>query len=264
MAFLDRLERKFRRLAIPNLTLYLVLGQGFFYLAAYSGRLNVGRMYLIPALVVKGEWWRLLAFIFIPPATNIIFVFFILYFFYIMGTALEGHWGAFRYNLFLLVGYLLTVAVAFLVPYSEATNVFLGASIFLAFAHLYPDFMIYLFFILPIRIKWLALVTWIGYGISILFGSWVTRLFVLASIGNYFLFFGRDIWWRMKTGRRKMAEQARAISGVREAFHRCAVCGKTDLSHPDMEFRYCPQCGGLGYCMDHIDNHEHKKTKDGK
>ncbi len=256
---LDKLERKFGSLAIPNVTLYIVVGQAFFYLAAYSGKLDVGRMLMIPARVLDGEWWRLISFIVIPPSASLVFVFFGLYFFYLMGSALENHWGTFRYNLFLLVGWLLTVSVAFIIPYGAATNVFIGASVFLAFAHLYPEFTIYLFFILPVRIKWLALLTWIGYGLSLIFGTWETRLVVLASIGNYLLFFGSDILWRVKSGQRKMRQQVKAISGSMDPFHRCTVCGKSDTSHPDMEFRYCPECNGLGYCMEHIDSHEHQQ-----
>ena len=259
MAFLDKLERKYRKIAIPNITLYIVVCQAIFYIAAYSGNLDVSRMWMIPSLVLQGEWWRLIAFIFIPPSNSLIFVFFSLYFFYMMGSALEGHWGAFRYNLFLLLGWLLTVAVAFLIPGGAATNVFIGASVFLAFAHLYPDFTIYLFFILPVKIKWLALLTWVGYGLSLLFGAWSTRIFVLASIGNYLVFFGSDILWSIKSGQRKMKQQVKTISGSDEPFHRCTVCGKSDVSHPAMEFRYCPECGGLGYCMEHIENHEHRK-----
>ena len=259
MSLLDRLERKFRGAGIPNITLYIVLGQAFFYVAAYSGRLDVSRMLMIPSLVLQGEWWRLIAFIFIPPATSLIWVFFGLYFFYMMGSALEGHWGAFRYNVFLLLGYVITVAVSFVLPNSAATNIFIGASVFLAFAHLYPDFTIYLFFILPVKIKWLALLTWVGYGLSLITGGWHTRVYVLASIANYLIFFGRDITWKVKSGQRKMTEQARTISGKREPFHRCAACGKTDISHPDTDFRYCPDCGGLGYCMEHINDHQHRK-----
>ena len=140
-----------------------------------------------------------------------------------------------------------------------ATNVFIGGSVFLAFAFLYPDFVLYIFFIIPVKIKWLALLTWLGYAYEILVGSWDIRLLVLASISKFFLFFGKDIIWRMKSGKRIMATQAREISGKREAFHRCATCGITDISHPAMEFRYCTECGGLGYCKDHIMNHEHKK-----
>ena len=259
MALLDKLERKFRGIALPNITLYIVIGQAFFYMAAYAGTLDVSRMLMVPSLVLQGEWWRLIAFLFIPPSTSIIFVFFVLYFFYMMGSALEGHWGTFRYNLFLLLGYVITVAVSFLLPNSAATNIFLGASVFLAFAHLFPDFTIYLFFILPVKIKWLALLTWAGYALSLITGGWHTRVYVLASIANYLLFFGRDITWKVRTGQRKMAQQARAISGSREAFHTCTVCGKTDVSHPDLEFRYCSECGGLGYCMEHITGHEHRR-----
>lgn len=258
MNLLDKLERKLGRFAVPNITLYLVVGQAFIFLFSYAGRLDVTRAMLVPSLVLEGEWWRLLAFLFIPPSWSVIFIFFALYLFYLMGTALENHWGAFRYNLFLLAGYALTVGAAFLTPYQAATNIFIGGSVFLAFAWLFPEFQLYLFFILPVKIKWLALLTWLGYGWALLSGTWQTRLAVLASIGNVLLFFGRDIALRMRSGGRKMASQARDIAKSREPFHRCAVCGRTDLSHPDLEFRYCPDCGGLGYCMEHIGNHEHR------
>jgi hypothetical protein len=260
MSLLENLERKFRRYAVHNVTLYLIIGQVLFFVFALSGRFILERVVLIPEYVLAGEWWRLITFLFIPPVASPIFAFFAWYLFYLMGSALEGHWGAFRYNLFLLVGYLITAAVSFIMPQFPATNVFIGGSVFLAFAFLYPDFQLYILFILPIKIKWLALLTWIGYAYAVLFSSWSTRLFVLASISNFLLFFGNDILWRMKTGKRVMAAQAKQFSGKKEAFHTCATCGITDLSHPQMEFRYCPECGGLGYCKDHILSHEHKRT----
>jgi hypothetical protein len=261
MSWINKLDRKFHRFAIPNITVYLIVGQVMFYLFDMSGRFILERVVLIPDRVLAGEWWRLITFLFIPPPMNPIFAFFAWYLFYLMGSALEGRWGSFRYNLFLLIGYIVTVAVTFLFPYSAATNIFIGGSVFLAFAYLYPDFQLYIFFILPVRIKWLALITWIGYAYELLVGSWLTRVLVLASISNFLLFFGRDIYWNMKTGRRKMVFQAKQFAGKKEAFHTCAVCGKTDISHPQMEFRYCSECGGLGYCMDHISNHEHKRTQ---
>jgi len=257
MSVLDTLERKLRRYAIRNLTLYLVIGQVVFFVLHLSGRFLLDRVVLIPALVLAGEWWRLITFLFIPPLTNPIFAFFAWYLFYLMGGALEGNWGAFRYNLFLFAGYLITVAVSFLMPMYEVTNLFLGGSVFLAFAFLYPDFQIYVFFILPVKMKWLALLTWIGYAYQFMVGTWSTRLLVLASVSNFLLFFGRDILWKMKSGNRQMTLKAKQLAGKREAFHRCTTCGVTDLSHPSMEFRYCPECGGLGYCMEHISNHEH-------
>lgn len=259
MRFLDTLEKRFRWFGVPNLTLYLVIGQAFLFIFATTGQLDLGRAYLVPELVLRGEYWRLITFLFIPPSSSLMFVFFALYLFYMMGSALEGRWGAFRYTLFILLGYLLTVAISFITPFGAASNVFLGGTIFLAFAYLYPDFELYIFFILPVKIKWLALITWIGYGYQFIAGSGLSRLLILASIGNFLIFFGNDILWRMKTGKRKMSEQAKQFTGKQEAFHRCEICKETDLTHPSMEFRYCPECGGLGYCMEHIENHEHKK-----
>jgi len=259
MQLLDILDRKFRRYAIPNMTIYLIAGQVLFFMFVLAGRFILERVVLIPELVLAGEWWRLITFLFIPPLTNPIFAFFAWYLFYLMGGALEGHWGAFRYNLFLLIGYLVTVAVSFLFPIYPATNLFIGGSVFLAFAFLYPEFQLYILFIIPVKIKWLALLTWIGYAYEIIAGTWQTRLLVLASISNFLLFFGGDLYRRMRTGKKRMATQVREYSGRKEAFHACAVCGITDLSHPAMEFRYCRDCGGQGYCTDHILNHEHAK-----
>ena len=122
MNMLENLERKFRRYAVQNVTLFLILGQVLFFVFALSGSLE--RVVLVPERVFTGEWWRLITFLFIPPATSPIFAFFAWYLFYLMGNALEGHWGAFRYNLFLLVGYVITVAVSFIMPLYAATNVF--------------------------------------------------------------------------------------------------------------------------------------------
>ena len=113
-------------------------------------------------------------FLFDPPLQNPLFAFFAWYLFYLMGTALEEHWGAFRYNIFLLIGYLMTVAVSFLIPALPVTNAYIGGSVFLAFAFLYPDFILQIFFVLPVRIQWLALITWLYYGYLLLFGGWHT------------------------------------------------------------------------------------------
>jgi len=224
-----------------------------------SGQFDLSFVLLIPELVREGQWWRLLTFIFIPPNAHPLFIIFAWYLFYSMGSALEGHWGTFRFNLFLLVGYIVTVAVSFLFPLFPATNIFIGGSVFLAFAFLYPDFEILIFFILPVKMKWLALLTWIGYTYQIFVGPWPTRLVVLASVTNFLLFFGKDILWKIKSGNRQMIRKVKTISTKEEPFHRCTTCGITDLSHPQMEFRYCGECGSLCYCNEHIKNHEHVK-----
>ena len=136
MSFLDQLERKLGRYAIPDLSLYLVIGQVAALLLNLFGVLDLRLLVLQADLVRQGEWWRLFACWFMPPSPGLFgyaFTAFSWYMFYLMGNALEHHWGVFRYNLFLLLGWALTVAVSFLTPGSAATNLFVGGSVFLAF-----------------------------------------------------------------------------------------------------------------------------------
>ncbi|MHC4877704.1 MAG: rhomboid family intramembrane serine protease [Planctomycetota bacterium] len=259
MRLLARLERRFGRYAIPNVTLYLIIGQVFFWLTTFSKPEIMDRIVMIPALILNGEVWRLVTFIFTPPfQMHPVFMFFAMWLFYTMGTALEHTWGTFKYNAYLVLGYLLTVGVSFAFPELPATVTFIGGSVFLAFAHLYPKFTLYIMFILPVQVRWLALLTWIMYGITLITGSWQARLFVLAGVGNFLIFFGQDILDRLRTGRRRMREQAKHMaSSQATAFHECVVCGRTDLTHPKLEFRYCSQCVGTPcYCEDHIRDHE--------
>lgn len=262
MSPLDTLDRKFGRFAIPNVTVYIIAGQAIFYLLIYLKLVDLAFISFIPQKVIEGEFWRIVTFIFIPPSDHPVFLFFELYIFYLMGTALEGYWGAFKYNLFLLVAIIATIGVSFTTPFIPSTNIFIVTSVFLAFAFLYPDFELYLFFILPVKVKWLALLTWVAYFIQVLFGSWATRLLILASISNFLLFFGRGILLQMKSAKWRMSAEAGRFSKTNEPFHKCKVCGKTDKTHPDMEFRYCTDCEpALGYCTEHINNHKHIKKK---
>ncbi|MDD5630164.1 MAG: hypothetical protein PHU21_13940 [Elusimicrobia bacterium] len=257
----EKLERRLEPYAFRELTRLLVAGQVLLYIAGYLGLPVFERGAFVPELALAGEWWRFLTFVFIPPLTNPLFAFFGWYLFYLMGTALEARWGALRYDAYLCIGYLLTVAAALLAPELPATNLFIGGSVFLAFAQLYPDFELLILFILPLKVKWLALLTWLGYGLQLMAGTGQARLLVLASVGNFLIFFGRDILWRIRSGHRRMSARAREAVRGREAFHRCSVCGITDRSHPTMDFRYCPECGGRGYCRDHICAHQHVKKK---
>jgi len=255
---LKTIERRYGRLAVPRLTLYLVAGQVAVYLLVLAHVWAIEQLTLIPERVLAGEWWRLATFVFVTPITNAVYAFFGWYLFFLMGSALENRWGALRFNLFLLTGYAATVAAAFLTPGATASPAFLGGSVFLAFAFLYPDFVIHLFFILPVRIKWLALIAWLGYGATLTLGSWSSRALALAAVGNFLLFFARDIVALMRLTRRHMARQTRDLAPRREPRHRCVVCGITDVTAPDTDFRYCTQCEPAAcFCPDHIRNHEH-------
>lgn len=262
MSWLNRIERKLEPFAIPHLTLIIVAGQLLMLVAIrFLQILPYGGCALVPAFVIDGEWWRLITFAFLPPTLSPLWAAFALYMMYLFGSALEHYWGEVRFNLFLLCGYALTVGLAFVTPYSMASNLFIGGSLFLAFAFLNPSFEIMLFFILPVKVKWLALFTWLGYGYLFVVGQLSTRLMVVAAIGNFLLFFSRDLLQKARgTQRRAAAQSARAAlqSETPLARNRCHVCGKTGQSHPQEDFRYCSKCeGDYCYCSEHIRNHEH-------
>ena len=254
------LERHFGRFAIRNLTLYLVGGQAIFFFVGSAQPEVLEELVLIPQKVIEGEWWRLFVFLFMPPTMSLIFLFFALYLLYLFGNALENEWGTFRYNLYVLIAYVATIATVWVDPTRAATNVYITGSIFLAFAFLFPDFVLYLFFILPVKVKWLALLTWLMYGWSfITANNWLTRLLVLAAVSNFLLFFGRELVDMARRSGRRMKQQSVQLVDQGKPFHRCAACGKTDKSDPEMHFRYCPKCtGSPGYCSDHIFDHEHR------
>lgn len=256
---INKLERIFGRLAVPHLTLVMTVGLTLSFGASLLWPDTVTSLWLSRELVLGGEWWRLVTFMFVAPGWHPLFAAFALYMFYLMGNALEGEWGEFRFNLFILVGYVATLLAAWIAPWGVASNAFILGSVFLAFAYLYPDFVIYVFFILPVKIKWLALITWLGYGWTLIMGEWMERFLVVAAVGNFLLFFGKDIALRAKSARRRMERQTKIIAAGEPTFHRCAVCGATEKSHPDAEFRVCEDCAsGHEYCAAHL--HEHKHT----
>jgi hypothetical protein len=270
MSILSRLDSKFGRFAVPNLTVILIIGQVFMYAAQ---QLNPGqrgfdileRIRMYPDRVLAGEYWRVITFLFDPPITNLIFAVFFWYMFYLMGTTLEVTWGTFRYNVYLLIGYLASVASAFAtyfalerVPGIDVSNGFLYGSVFLAFARFFPDFTLYVMFVIPIKIKWIAMFQWGMYGYWFLFGPWMMKAMIAASVANYLLFFGRDIWQGVKQGHRHMRHHARALRAPPRIVHACRTCGITSDDAPHMQFRYCSKCeGDACYCPAHLRNHEH-------
>src|SRR3954471_8719302 len=115
MGLFNRLERALGRYAIPNLSLYLIGGQLMFFGVSLFGSFDLTRIMLLPALVLQGEAWRLFTFVLLPPVTGqvaltgALFLALTWYFFYRIRQALENYWGAFRFNLFFLTVWFLTV-----------------------------------------------------------------------------------------------------------------------------------------------------------
>lgn len=261
---LNWLERRIRRIAVPNLTLIMIISQVLTFVAMKADPQLIDGLTLIPKQVMEGQIYRLFSFLVIPPITHAIWAFFYWYLFFLMGTALEHYWGTARFNLFLLIGYVATVAASFLAPEQPVGNGFLQGTVFLAFAHLNPNFTLHIMLIFPIQIRWLALLTWIGYVWVFTTGMWADRLAVVAAVSNFLLFFGRDILQRAKRGQRHMQRQAGRFREKSPAYiHKCVVCGLTDADDRQMDFRYCGKCAGdLCYCSEHLKSHEHVTEAD--
>ena len=189
------LERKLRRYAISSLIKYIVIGQGVVFLMLYVwpsvGYRLYSAMTLTRAGLLHGEIWRLVTFIFIPPASSPLFILFALYFYYMIGLVPEARWGTVRFNLYYAVGMLAAIVACLLTGY--ATNTFLNLSLFFAYAALYPEEEVLLFMILPIKMKYLAVVDAAVYLYQFIIGTASTRVTIVLCLANVFLFLGGDL-----------------------------------------------------------------------
>lgn len=216
MKWLNQLERKYRRYAIRDLMTYIVVLNvvvaALTFLVPQSNL--IGRFALIPEYVLRGEVWRLFTFLTIPPAMQPLWLFFALYIYYLVGSSLERQWGSFRFNIYYLIGWLATLAAAFISGQTVyATH--LNLSLFLAFAYLFPNFEFQLFFILPVKVKYLAWLNWFFIGWTVLTGFLPDRLAAAASTVNYFIFFGPDLIKNIKSRRQVMQNRRRFNSAMR-------------------------------------------------
>jgi membrane associated rhomboid family serine protease len=252
MPVLDKLERRFGFLAIPGLMRIVVAFTGLTFLLV---RLNPGFRFMLdldPGRIRHGEIWRLITYIFLPQTDSFLWVFLLLWFLWFIGEGLEQAWGAFRLTLYFIVGMIGTTVAAFFFG-TRFSNSMLYASLFFAFAKFYPDQVIYLFFILPAKIKWMA---WVS-AAFLLFGFVVStnsyRMALVAALANYLIFFGPEIIHdarhrgEVSARRKRYAQSARSEA---EPLHKCAVCGATELSDPNLDFRVARD--GEEYCMAHL------------
>ncbi|MEG0615035.1 MAG: rhomboid family intramembrane serine protease [Oscillospiraceae bacterium] len=194
MRWIDKLDRKIGRFSIPNLMLIVSTGMFVVYLFSmlFPEKNLMSYLTLNMAAVANGEIWRLLTFIILPPQSSIFFILFALYFYVIIGSSLEKEWGSFKFNVFYLFGIVGTIVAALISGGSD--NIFLNLSLFLAFAILFPNHEILLFFILPIKVKYLAILDAIFFGISLILGTWQVRAAIIASLVNIIIFFGGDFY----------------------------------------------------------------------
>ncbi len=204
-SWLDKLNRKFGRYSIRNLMTIIVAGMGAVFLIdlfypATSFSLRSLLAFNRDA-VLHGQIWRLITFIFIPPDSSVFFILFSLYFYWLIGSALENQWGAFRFNVYYLCGIIGTIVAGMITGY--ATSSYLNLSLFLAFALLYPDYQVMVFFFLPIKIKYLAYLDAIGLILMFILATWPERIALLVALANVILFFWNDFVTRLKNAKRR-------------------------------------------------------------
>ena len=273
--WLDRFCYKHPRLGIPGLMKYIVILQAVVYLLDIfsNGYLSLLLMFSSQG-ILHGQVWRLITFVALPlDSGNAVFFLLSLYFYWFIGSTLEREWGTTKFTVFYAMGFLLTLVSGFVldlwgVGYA-ADMFYVNMSMFFAFATLYPDLQVLFFFIIPVKVKWLAWLDAAMYAIQcvryIADGKAVMCLLPLAAVVNYVIFFWSDIMERFGRAKyqasrqtvnfKKATKQAREQKGY---IHKCAVCGKTDTDYPDEEFRYCSKCNGYYcYCSEHIHNHVH-------
>jgi len=260
---LDKLEKRIGKFCIRNLMIYIIAMNAVVFLMAYLfPELNiVSRLALVPELVLKGEVWRLVTFLFIPMSFHPFWIIFTLYFYYMIGTSLEHEWGAFKFNVYYFIGVLGTIAGAFLG--GLGTSTFLNLSLIFAFAYLFPNYQIMIFFFFPVKIKYLALFYAAGLVFTFALMPIVGLITVLGSAVNFILFFWKDIYYRIRFNRKAYMNQKEFKEKIPKihVMHRCTICGITDVEDRKMDFRYCVDCeGDYEYCMDHLYNHEHVKA----
>jgi len=230
-----------------------------------------------PNRILSGQVWRLVTWIFLPLNNNIFFLAITLYFYFMIGSTLEREWGAGKFTIFYVFGILLNIIYGFAmwltlgIPVSIVPT-YLNFSMLFAFATLFPDFTIRLFFIIPLKIKWLALfnAAFFIFGVvsGILNGQIFLAFLPVVAMLNYILICGDELLsyirpMKIRTSPqivnfKKAAKQAKRDLADKPYRHKCAVCGKTDTEYPDLEFRYCSRCEGYHcFCIDHINNHIH-------
>ncbi len=289
MNWLNKLERKIGRYAIPNLIVWMIGAYtiGFVLYTVSPGILNL--LTLSPYHILHGQIWRLFTWVLMPTESNLIFLLIMALFYYQLGTTLERTWGTFRFNVYIFSGMIFTVIGAFVlyaIYYVQnlsaitampalAANLssslgwgysvnYINMSIFLAFAVMYPDMQVMLYFIIPIKMKWMAIVYGVLIVYNFLMSGWAGRISIVMSMLSFIVFFlstrnlkrytPHEVHRRQKF--KAQMREPRPGSGITK--HKCAVCGRTELDAPELEFRFCSKCeGNYEYCSDHLFTHQH-------
>lgn len=290
---MSNFEKKFGKYAIKNISLVLILFYACGYLINWINPVMFNYLTLNPyAILFKGQVWRLITWLIIPPENFSFFTLIMLYFYYSIGTTLERTWGTYRYNLYLFLGIIFTAVGAFAmmgfvylfqrdilfalgaenyfaVLSTMFSTYYVNMSIFLAFAATFPDMQVLLFFFIPIKVKILGII----YGVLLVYEfiagvgnkylNAANRFVIGASLLNFIVFFFTSrnmIHMSPKQVKRRQEFRREVKQSAKITRHKCAICGRTEETNPELEFRFCSKCdGNYEYCQDHLFTHAHVK-----
>ena len=281
---MSKFEKRFGKYAISNLSLILILCYVVGYFIELVNADFLLYLTLNPYAILHGQIWRIFTWIIIPPSSLDPFTIIMLLFYYNIGTSLERTWGTYRYNVYLLSGMLFTVLGSFVwlaIEYFVGGPVmnlsyistiaslyfstyYINMSIFLAFAATFPEVQVLLMFIIPVKVKWLGIL----YGLVLVYdflfaGSLVTRIAIASSLLSFVIFFFTSrshIHMSPKQMKRRAEFKQDIRRNSRVTKHKCAICGRTEVDSPEMQFRFCSKCdGNYEYCEEHLYTHTHVK-----
>ena len=277
MNFLNKMERKFGKYAIQNLTCWLIGAWILGFIIQYTMPEVQKLLILEPALILRGQVWRIVSWLLVPPPVNLLFLIFFLSCYYFIGNSIEQAIGTFRYNVYLIGGLLCSVLGAFLlygfyyvfrgvavtgIGYYFSTE-YITMSLFMAFAVIYPNVEFRLYFLIPIKAKWMGIIDAVWMAFMLIASNAAGRTAILASVMNFLIFFfsTRD-YHRVspKEIHRKQVYRQQMRQAQNVTRHKCAVCGRTERDGAELEFRFCSKCdGNYEYCQDHLFTHQHIK-----
>lgn len=265
---------KHPRFGISNLMLYVVIGNVIIWLFSMMDTTNLlaASLQFSPQLILKGQIWRLISFAFVPTSGGVLALI-MFYFYYFIGNTLEQYWGKAKFTLFFFSGILFTVIYGLVIYFITGADIRISASyiylsMFFSFATLFPETQVLLFFIIPMKIKWLAYIDAAFFLYEIIVTPFPYNLIPVVAVLNYLLFCGGWLFQFLGKKRgynnpkvinyKKAAKQVNRNRNNAPYSRKCEVCGITDVDDPDMEFRYCSRCIGYHcYCSRHINDHIH-------
>ena len=281
MKFFYKLEAKFNRSNFPNLMIVFIGCYVTGYILNRVAPTALQFLWFDPYLILKGQIWRLVTFIFVPNTTEIFLALITCFIYISISKSLEQIIGRFRVNFFLISGVIIEAVFGLLYffIFKSTQNVlfvvylnpyYLYAMLFVLFALLYPDARFLFMFIFPIRGKFMVLITFAMYALDVFLAftggyagyGWILVFMIVAAVLTLCLF----VWLSgCKKGygssnkiRYRTSSGASSRANTKAPRHKCCVCGRTDLTNPELDFRYCSKCAGnMEYCSEHLYTHIH-------